>query len=346
MKLLGSVQISSACFSIALALGAGPAMAQTYIATFTDSQWKAQSGPFACSLAHEIPGFGTARLMRKAGSAEVLELNGKAQSFGEGAIRIEAIPPVWRSDASPSQLGQAQASNGALKIIGAQIAAITASLEQGTNIIFSSNNMRVGLEARNFSATFSSYKSCVRNLIPYTFDQLSRTQLHYKKEDDDLNPAAKAELDKIVRYIKADSNVLGVIIDAHSDKQPKAEDGEALSQRQAEWVTRYLIDKGVAAGNITTRWHGDKFPIGNNQNKAGQAKNRRVTVRLENEATRQEMEKKIAATKDAEQKAAAEKAAQAATAPEVPGIDAKQLEKLTEQQNLSTGKQPDVELSR
>ncbi len=260
--------------------------AQTYITAFSDSQWKAQSGAFACSLSHEIAAFGSARLVRNAGSAEVLEIKAKG------------------------------------------------------------SNLRVGLAARNFSAAFASYKACVKNLIPYTFDQLSRTQLSYTREAEDLSPAAKAELDKIVRYVKADQKVLGIIIDAHSDKLPKQEESDALSQRQAEFVTRYLIEKGIAADNITTRWHGDKFPIANNQNKAGQAKNRRVTVRLESEQTRKEMEKKIAAIKEAEQKAAAEKAAKDATEKTDPGINPAELEKLTEQQNLSSGKQPEIGLPR
>lgn len=325
---------------------AAPVYAQTYITAFADSQWKAQSGAFACSLIHDITAFGSARLVRNAGSAELLELTARTQAFGDGAVRVEAVPPMWRSDANPGNLGQAQASGQLLQVSGAQIAAITASLEQGANVIFSGSNLRVGLAARNFSTAFASYRTCVKNLIPYTFDQLSRTQLSYARETEALSPAAKAELDKIVRYVKADQKVLGIIVDAHSDKQPKSEESDALSQLQAELVTSYLIDKGVAADRITTRWHGDKFPIANNQNKVGQAKNRRVTVRLENAETRKEVEKKVAAIKEAEQKAAAEKAAKEAMEKPAPGINAAELETLTEQQDLSTGKQPEIGLPR
>lgn len=325
---------------------AGQAGAQTYIASFQDSQWNARSGAFACNLGQEIPGFGSARLVRNAGAAEVLVLSGKAQALGAGSFKVEAVAPAWRSDISPKSLGQARADNQSLQVGGAQIAAITNSLEQGTNVIFSGNNVRVGLEARNFGPAFATYKTCVKNLIPYTFAQLSHTVLNYQKEADELSPRARTELDKIVRYVKADKRVLGIIVDAHSDKLPKPEDGEALSHREAEWVTAYLIDKGIAADNITTRWHGDKFPIADNKNKAGQAKNRRVTVRLENAETRKELEKKVAAIKATEKKAAEEKAANTTAEAAVPAIDAKQLENLTEQQNLSTGKQPDVGLPR
>jgi outer membrane protein OmpA-like peptidoglycan-associated protein len=321
------------------------ANAQTYIAAFADSQWKTQSSSFACSLEHEIPGFGKVRLVRKGGGAEVLELKGKTQSFTMGSVLVEAVPPAWRSDLESNNLGQVQAGQGPLSINGKPIAAIIGSLEQGTNVIFSGSNLRVGLEARNFAPALATYKRCIGELIPYTFEQLSRTVLHYNREADDLNATTKTQLDKIVRYMKADKNVLGIIVDAHSDKHPKPEDSLALSQRQAEWVTAYLVDKGVPADNITMRWHGDKFPIANNQNKAGQAKNRRVTVRLENETTRKEMEKKIAVIKEAEQKAVAEKTAKntadkEASDKEASAISTQELEHLTETQDLTTGQQP------
>lgn len=325
---------------------AGQTSAQTYMASFSDAQWKAQSGDFACSLNHEIPGFGSAQLTRKAGAGEVLELSSKSQPLGSGAFKVEAVAPTWRSDVIPKTLGQAQANAKSLKVSGAQIAAIITSLEQGTNVIFSGSNVRVGLEARNFGPAFTTYKACMKNLIPYTFKQLAYTVLGYELDADGLSPKSKAELDKIVRYVKADKQVLGIIVDAHSDKQSKPEQGDALSKREAEWVTVYLVEKGIPADSITTRSHGDKFPIADNKTKAGQAKNRRVTVRLENAETRKEMEKKVAAIKATEEKAAAEKAASSAAGKSVPAIDAKQLEDLTEQQNILDGKQPEAGLPR
>ncbi len=321
-------------------------VAQTYIAPFSDSKWNAASGDFACSLTHEIPGFGSARLGRKAGTGEILELNAKSQVLGSDVFKVEAVAPAWRSDITPKTLGQAQANNQSLNVSGAQIGAITDALEQGTNVIFSGNTLRAGLEARNFGPAFATYKKCVKNLIPYTFKQLSHTVLGYEVDADELSSRSKIELDKIVRYVKADKQVLGLIVDAHSDKLSKPEQGDALSKREAEWVTTYLVEKGIPAEQITTRWHGDKFPIADNKTKAGQAKNRRVTVRLENAETRKEMEKKVAAIKAAEEKAATEKAASSEAEKSVPAIDAKQLQDLTEQQNILNGKQPEVGLPR
>jgi outer membrane protein OmpA-like peptidoglycan-associated protein len=329
--------------------------AQTYSADFNESEWTAKSGSFACSLSHKIPGFGTAQFVRNTGVSEFMELKPASNVVFSDLVRVESVPPMWRTDAAASPLGQLQVSGKQpLRVTSAQVGKISAALEQGTNVVFSSaqanangENLRVALEARNFNPAYGRYKACIGALIPYTFDQIARMLINYAPNASELDGATKTQLDKIVRYTKADPKVIGILVDAHSDKLSTSEEGDAASQRQAELVAAYLVSKGVSAGMITTRWHGDKFPIANNYNKVGQARNRRVTVRLESEATRKEMEKKIASIiaaeeKAAEQKAAAEKAAQekAAAVPAALPASLQQLEQMVEGQDLTSGKQP------
>lgn len=348
----------SPCLSalLAFALAQSSSLsAQTYGAGFESSEWTTKSGSFACGLHHEIPGFGRAEFVRKTGSNETMGLiTTSGVRLGE-LVMIDAVPPVWRSDAAATRIGSIQlASNQSLRVTSSQIDKVAAMLEQGTNIVFSNaqsnangTSLRVVLEARNFIPAYGKYKKCINELIPYTFDQIARLLMNYSSGALELSAATQAQLDKVVRYTKADPGVIGILVDAHSDKLDTPEESEAASQVQAELVMAYLVDKGIAENMITTRWHGDKFPIGNNQNKAGQAKNRRVTVRLESETTRKQMEKKIAAIiaaeeRAAEKKAAAEKAAQekAAQVPEALPASLQQLEQMVEEQDLTSGKQP------
>ena len=278
--------------------------AQVYIAPFSDAQWSSKAGSFSCELTQKITGFGNVRLMRKTGAAEVLEITGTNLRFGKGDVRIESVPPPWRSETTSGDLGRITEAENALKITGPQIDSITYHLKQGSNVMFTGASLRVGLEARNFSGAFARYQACVKNLIPHTFGQLSRTQLNYAATDENLASSNKVHLDKIIRYMKADKSVLGITVDAHADKQPTPGESEALSKRQAELVAAYLGEKGIPSGQIKARWHGDKFPIASNQTKPGQSKNRRVTLRLENAESRAALEKKkSAAIKAAEQKA-------------------------------------------
>lgn len=323
--------------------------AQTYASGFTDAKWSAKSGSFACSLSHEIPAFGSAYFGQHARSAGFFEFRGAKKAFPSGNVKLEAVPPLWRSDVTPQALFTLPVTS-ALRLNEEQVKLLAASLEAGTNVVFSSagadqgsNNLRVIVDARNFAASYTTYKNCVANLIPYSFDQLSRTSINYASDAQTLSPATKGQLDKIVRYAKADNNVLGILIDAHSDKRELPEEAELLSQQQAELVADYLIEQGLPAASITARWHGDKFPVADNKNKVGQAKNRRITLRLENAATRKEMEQRVAALKAAAD-LAAKKAAEAeqAEAADASSVTTSQLEQLVEKQNLNSGSQPDL----
>ena len=341
------------------------ATAQTYSAGFNNAQWTAKSGSFACSLSHLIPGFGQAQFVRNTGSGEYLELRSTSGVVLTNNVRIESVPPVWRSEVGTSLLGELQVKGTqSIRITAAQLDSISATLGQGKSVVFSGapsgisgERPRVALEARNFNTAYERYKTCVGALIPYTFNQIARTVVNYAPEAGELGDGAKRQLDKIVRYTKADPAVLGILVDAHSDALATAEESNLASQRQAELVTDYLISKGLSAETIRTRWHGDQFPIASNNNKAGQARNRRVTVRMENDATRKQMEKKVAAIvaaeelaaakKAAEEKAAQEKAMQQQVAqedtPVVPSalpVSLQQLEQLVEQQDITSGWQP------
>lgn len=300
---------------------AGIVNAQVYSADLTSSEWKATSNPFACSLTHVIPVFGKAVFSRKAGGAEVfyVESQGKVV-FPPGATTVETMPPVWRSDIVPMSLGSITtvAGNQPISLTGAQLGSLVTQLSTGVNVMYSSQTlvstsssssvMRVVLNAKNFTAGYKSYQQCIANIIPYSFAQVSRTFINYAEKSEGLTASNKADLNKVARYINADASVVGVFVDGHSDNSHLADASEAVSRQAAEWVSAYLAEQGVPAGKITTRWHGSKFLIASNATPAGRAQNRRVTVRLEDEAGHKEFMKKEEEKRKADEKAAADAA--------------------------------------
>ena len=52
-------------------------------------------------------------------------------------------------------------------------------------------------------------------------------------------------------------------------------------QRQYEAVTQYLSARGVDPAKMTTRHHGESFPVKKGRDPQSRAENRRVTIRLE-----------------------------------------------------------------
>ncbi|MBU2040199.1 MAG: OmpA family protein, partial [Gammaproteobacteria bacterium] len=88
-------------------------------------------------------------------------------------------------------------------------------------------------------------------------------------------------LDRIIFYIKHDPRIFAVYLDGHSDNVGRRYDNRQTSKARVEDVERYFIKQGIDAEMVTTRFHGDRYPVASNKTAAGRAENRRVTIRIE-----------------------------------------------------------------
>ncbi len=291
---------------------------QIFAADIMSADWKPVSNPFACSITHSIPGFGKASLSHKAGGEEIFYIESQGKIiFPAGDTSIDTLPPVWRNNLLPINLGSVNAVAGKqpITLASSKIAQVVSQLSNGVKVMFSSSDliekkinnasvvdlgvMRVVLESKNFAGAYKNYQQCIGELINYTFAQVARTLINYSEKPQGLTAATKVELSKVARYVRADQKVIRILVDAHSDNAEAVNINEAISKQYADWVSAYLVGQGVPADKITSRWHGEKFPIATNKTAQGRAQNRRVTVRLETEETQQENEKNAAARKAA-----------------------------------------------
>ena len=69
-------------------------------------------------------------------------------------------------------------------------------------------------------------------------------------------------------------------IEGYTDSVGTDDYNLALSQRRADAVKSYLVNKGVAAERVTTDGKGKSAPVASNQSSAGRQQNRRVEVIL------------------------------------------------------------------
>jgi outer membrane protein OmpA-like peptidoglycan-associated protein len=326
------------------------AQARSYGASWDESEWLVNEEPFGCSLVHKVPGFGQVSLKRRAGGEELLQLQQQGkEGFPVGAIQVQAVPPPWRFDVAPVDLGQFNqgAALAPLKFTTSQAPILLGQLEKGLQLVFSATQQvvdqqvfRVLVSPKNFTPAYKRYRSCVSQLIPYSFEQMARITLYYQKDAAELSLGSKTQLDKVARYSQADKQVLGVIVDAHSDVRASVEQSQDVSRIQADLVTQYLVGKGMPLDIITSRWHGDKYPAATNGDESGRAKNRRVTLRLENAGTRSAREKKIAEHKKS---AAAQQSSDQSTSTDSNtgdslGLTLKELERMVESQDLTGSK--------
>ncbi|MBU2895536.1 MotY family protein [Vibrio hepatarius] len=111
--------------------------------------------------------------------------------------------------------------------------------------------------------------SIARN-ITFNFDQGERT----------LNKLHKQTLKALSTYLHADKSISRILIDGYSDNIGSDLSNLALSKLRADEIASGLIGKGISKEKIQVRSHGSRYPTVSNDTIEGQAKNRRVTIRL------------------------------------------------------------------
>lgn len=77
---------------------------------------------------------------------------------------------------------------------------------------------------------------------------------------------------------------LKVEIGGHTDNMGEEDYNQSLSDRRAQAVKSYLVDKfsGIRADNLTTAGYGESQPVASNDTSEGRAQNRRVEFKVLN----------------------------------------------------------------
>ncbi len=75
---------------------------------------------------------------------------------------------------------------------------------------------------------------------------------------------------------------LRIAIEGHTDNEGEPEKNLKLSQWRADWVRRFLLERGIAEERVQAKGFGDSDPIADNGSSAGQKTNRRLVIRILN----------------------------------------------------------------
>ncbi|HEY0939100.1 MAG TPA: OmpA family protein [Steroidobacter sp.] len=100
----------------------------------------------------------------------------------------------------------------------------------------------------------------------------------FEYNSDRLQPQAFATLDEAVQTLRMNPD-LRIEVAGHTDGNGSQAYNLTLSQRRAEAVRRYLVEKGVTNA-LSVRGYGKSEPIADNGTEAGREKNRRVVLRI------------------------------------------------------------------
>jgi OOP family OmpA-OmpF porin len=103
--------------------------------------------------------------------------------------------------------------------------------------------------------------------------------VHFDFDKASIRPDARPVLDEAIRILRQEGTV-AVVAEGHTDSIGSAAYNQALSERRADAVRRYLINGGIMPERIRPEGFGESQPVASNETADGRAQNRRVELRV------------------------------------------------------------------
>ncbi|MCP4598283.1 OmpA family protein [Neptuniibacter sp.] len=264
--------------------------AATFRSSIDDSKWELEASKFSCRLSQVIPSFGNAVFEHEAGESVRFVLKPTENIHFQKGAQLVAEAAPWQPGVTPRKITAVKpehlsgdlnvetkhAQNMLAALYKGMMPTFTASQWYGTN-----ESLRVSVSAVNFQSAYTDYVACTAGLLPVNYRQVARTAILFPSAAWRLSDSSRERLELIGLYVKNDDSVKGIYVDGHSDNMGRRLMNRDLSKRRAEEVTAYLINLGLDPNMITTRYHGERYPVVKNNNKENRDRNRRVTIRLE-----------------------------------------------------------------
>lgn len=264
--------------------------AASFRTSIDDSKWDLAASKFSCTLSQQIPAFGNAVFEHEAGESVRFVLKPTETIHFQKGAKLVAEAAPWQPGIAPRDIATVKPEEitGHLKVGTQHAQNMLAALHKGMMPTFTSKDwygtpesLRVSVSAVNFQSAYSDYVNCTAGLLPVNFRQVARTAILFPSAAWRLSDSSRERLELIALYVKNDDSVKGVYVDGHSDNMGRRLMNRDLSKRRAEEVTAFLINLGLEPNMIITRYHGERYPVVKNNNKANRDRNRRVTIRLE-----------------------------------------------------------------
>jgi outer membrane protein OmpA-like peptidoglycan-associated protein len=265
-----------------------PAMAITFQTRLESIEWKVEGDKFECRLSQPVTDFGVGEFVRRAGEQATFRLKANGAMFAPGSATLLAAAAPWQPGRGDINLGAVKVSNGSIPFNSSQGQAgrLIAGLLEGRSPLIqhhtqgSNGVLEIRLLPVKFNQAFSDYQACTAKLLPMNYEQVKQAQVGFPGGADELDATARARLQVIVDFMKADPSVNHVELDGHSDNSGNRLTNRDMSRRRALAVMDYFKEQGIPESQITMRFHGERYPLAPNTNPANRARNRRVNIQL------------------------------------------------------------------
>ena len=265
-----------------------PAGALTFQTRMENIAWTVEGDQFECRLVQPIEGFGSGEFVRRAGEQPTFQLRSNSNVLGAGSATLLAAAAPWQPGRGDINLGAVRMARTGVLFTSSQGQAsrlINGLLDGRSTVVRNYTGeggraMEVRVLPVSFAKAYSDYQACAGKLLPMNYDQIRQTQVGFPTGVD-LDSNARARLDVILDYLKADPSVNHIELNGHSDNSGNRLTNRENSRRRALAVADYLKAHGVPEEQITVRFHGERYPLAKNNSAANRARNRRVNIELD-----------------------------------------------------------------
>lgn len=252
-------------------------------------EWTVEGDQFECRLSQSVSRFGSGEFVRRAGEQVTFRLKARERWLGAGSATLLAAAAPWQPGRGDLNLGVVSVGEGEVPFNSSQEqgARLLTGLLEGRSPLVRHRTLHGGesLEVRllpvKFHKAYDDYLACTAKLLPVNFDQIRQAQIAFPGGGIELDVMAKAKLNIILDFVKADPTINSFQIDGHADNSGNRLTNRDLSRRRALAVQEYLVAGGIPTEQITLRFHGERYPLAPNNSEANRAKNRRATLRLD-----------------------------------------------------------------
>lgn len=146
---------------------------------------------------------------------------------------------------------------------------------QKNNYLFYSQNINL----KEISSQQKPYELEILLQPIATNNKITLNNVFFDFDKSELNAVSFLELDKVVELLQKNPS-LKIEIAGHTDNKGDKKYNQILSQKRAESVVNYLVQKGITAARLVAKGYGDTMPLVPNDTEENKAKNRRTELKI------------------------------------------------------------------
>ena len=111
------------------------------------------------------------------------------------------------------------------------------------------------------------------------YNRIYELKIHFGPNKSELYENAKIEVDKLYEEM-VKNPTMKIEVAGHTDNVGDDAVNFNISQKRANSIKTYLVEKGIPEKRITAKGYGETAPISENFTEEGRTKNRRIEIRM------------------------------------------------------------------